>query len=32
MGIMPMLFLRATQASVNKVRDAVEGRVLRVSK
>ena len=32
MGIVPMLFLRPTQAAVNKVRDAIEGRGLRVSK
>jgi NADH-quinone oxidoreductase subunit M len=32
MGIVPMLFLRASQPSVNGVRDAVEGKVLRVLK
>ena len=32
MGVLPMLFLRSTQADVNKVRDAVESRVLRVAR
>lgn len=32
MGILPMLFLRATQPAINGVRDAVEGKVLRVEK
>jgi NADH-quinone oxidoreductase subunit M len=32
MGILPMFFLRATQPSINGVRDAVEGKILRVLK
>ncbi len=32
MGVLPMLFLRATQPAINGVRDAVEGKVLRVLK
>ncbi|MEP7270573.1 MAG: NADH-quinone oxidoreductase subunit M [Acidobacteriota bacterium] len=32
MGVVPMLFLRATQPAINGVRDAVEGKVLRVAK
>ena len=32
MGILPMFFLRATQPAINGVRDAVEGKILRVLK
>ena len=32
MGIVPMYFLRVTQPSINSVRDAIEGKVLRVAK
>ncbi|MBX3279363.1 MAG: NADH-quinone oxidoreductase subunit M [Acidobacteria bacterium] len=32
MGVMPMLFLRATQPAVNAVKDAVETRIIRAAK
>jgi NADH-quinone oxidoreductase subunit M len=32
MGVVPMFFLRATQPAINGVRDAIEGKVLRVAK
>jgi NADH-quinone oxidoreductase subunit M len=32
MGVVPMFFLRATQPAINGVRDAIEGKILRVAK